>query len=565
MVRNSFVCYVMLLLAIFAHPSMSQVSAGGKAQKRKTQYPFRFKDVGKETGLLPAVGGIRGHGAAWGDVDGDGWPELFVASFHNAGSKPGMFFQNENGKFKLDGQKHLRTSGMGSGALFLDLTNNGRLDLYVSNCAIKNRDPVRQIPSYLFQNKGKGKFVDVTKKSGTTLPLFAGRGIAALDYDGDGLLDFVCCERYYGKVKHGPTLFRNLGNYQFTNVSKGVGLPPKLSGLSVAVADVNNDTWPDIFFTEGKGEHRLYLNDGKGKFKEAPGTREIFRWKGLGREDAPAGVCIADVDRNGLPDIVIGQHFESPWTDPVPPKLYLNTGVKNGIPQYKDATKSAGITPLKMRGAHVEIQDFDNDGWPDIYVSVVVFKDGKPHPVIYENLGVRDGFLRFRESAFGLTDFPTAKDKAVRRSGPFFDKLLKEKKVIYMAAAPSADFNRDGKLDLFLAHWWISQPSLLLRNETPAGNWLDVQIVGKKGINRMGIGSQVRLYPAGKLGKKSALLGAREIAIGYGYCSGQEAISHFGLGKHTAVDVEVILPHDKGKLVRKNVKANQRITISNGR
>src|SRR5437764_1394255 len=84
--------------------------------------------------------------------------------------------------------------------------------------------------------------------------------------DGDGRLDLVTCERYYGAVKYGPALFRNLGNYLFENVARDAGLPAGLSGLGVAVADVNNDGWPDVFLTSGDGEHRLYLNDGKGKF-----------------------------------------------------------------------------------------------------------------------------------------------------------------------------------------------------------------------------------------------------------------------------------------------------------
>jgi len=130
-----------------------------------------------------------------------------------------------------------------------------------------------------------------------------------------------------------------------------------------------------------------------------------------------------------------------------------------------------------------------------------------------------------------------------------------------MAAGPSADFDRDGKLDLFLANWWLESRSLLLRNETPGGNWLDLRVEGANGINRMGIGARVAIYPAGKLGEAAALLGSREIGIGYGYCSGQEAVAHFGLGQEKSVDVEVTLPHGKGKLTRKGVTANQRLTI----
>lgn len=554
-------CHVVLMsVGILAVATLIALGQGEQKPPAAGAYPFVFRDVGDETGLYPHVGGIRGHGAAWGDVDGSGWPSLFVATFHNAGSKSSMFFRSDKGKFRPDAQEPLRTSGAGSGALFLDLTNNGRLDLYVSNC-VHGKEGVTTAPNVLFRNDGGGKFTDVSKDSGAILPGYAGRGVAALDFDGDGRLDLVTCERYYGAVKYGPALFRNLGDYHFANVAQDAGLPAGLSGLGVAVADVNNDGWPDLFLTNGDGNHRLLLNDGKGKFREAPGTREVFRWKCPSSEDNPAGVCIADVNRDGLPDIVIGHHYKAPWKGPTPIRLYLNRGIKDGNPTFEDVTEAAGLGPLTMKAPHVEIQDFDNDGWPDIYVSIVKFKDGKPYPVIYRNLGVRDGIPRFREDAWAVNDFPNKEDLAVKRTGALFDKIIKDQKIIYMAAGPSGDYDRDGRLDLFLCNWWVESRSLLLRNETPGGNWLDVRVEGSNGVNRMGIGSKVKVYPAGKLGDASALVGCREISAGYGYCSGQEAVAHFGLGKEVGVDVEVILPHGKGTLVRKATEANQRITV----
>jgi hypothetical protein len=102
---------------------------------------------------------------------------------------------------------------------------------------------------------------------------------------------------------------------------------------------------------------------------------------------------------------------------------------------------------------------------------------------------------------------------------------------------------------------------MLLHNETKGGNWLRVQVEGTRGVNRMGIGSRVNLYAEGKLGEASALLGCREIATGYGYASGQPAYAHFGLGQAEKVDVEVILPHGKGKLKHKGVAANQVLKV----
>ena len=77
----------------------------------------------------------------------------------------------------------------------------------------------------------------------------------------------------------------------------------------------------------------------------------------------------------------------------------------------------------------------------------------------------------------------------------------------------------------------------------------------------MGIGSRIKSYSAGKLGDASALLGCQDLAVGFGYASGQAAIAHFGLGKEESVDLEVTLPHGKGKITQKGVKADQRITL----
>ena len=90
---------------------------------------------------------------------------------------------------------------------------------------------------------------------------------------------------------------------------------------------------------------------------------------------------------------------------------------------------------------------------------------------------------------------------------------------------------------------------------------LQVAVQGSKGVNRMGIGARVKLYTAGRLGEPAALLGCREIATGYGYASGQPAYAHFGLGKAATADVEVILPHGKGKLTRTSVRANQVLVV----
>ena len=146
------------------------------------QTPFAFRDVGDETGLFPSIAGIAGHGVGWGDVNGDGWPDLYVGTFggHPYGSKPNQLFLNRNGKFELDPQPQLRVLGRANGAVFADFDNDGDLDLYATNHAIDGKasgQPHYGEPNHLFRNEGGGKFTDVSAVSGTCL---AGKSIAQL-------------------------------------------------------------------------------------------------------------------------------------------------------------------------------------------------------------------------------------------------------------------------------------------------------------------------------------------------------------------------------------------------
>ena len=305
----------------------------------------------------------------------------------------------------------------------------------------------------------------------------------------------------------------------------------------------------------------MLLNDGQGKYHEPPDLRKQFAWSGAGGDNMICGAACGDVNRDGLLDLVLGQHFDSPWKSPVANRLYLNRGSELGTPKFEDITELAGLVPLPMKAPHVELQDFDNDGWPDLYASVVKFAAEQPHPLIFKHQGLRAGLPQFREQTLAVNDFPTAEDKGLKRPALLFEKMIREKKILYTAPGPSGDYDNDGRLDLFLASWWPEAPSLLLHNETRSGHWLQVQVQGSNGVNRMGVGSRVNIYAADRIGQPAALLGSQEIMIGYGYVSSHAAYAHFGLGAETSVAVEVILPNGKGKRQQLNVKANQRITV----
>ena len=357
------------LVVLLAFLSVSLIAASSRADEQ----PFQFSDMAKQAGLMPGARSIKGHSAGWGDVNGDGWVDLYIGGFHTQpDSKSSRFFRNNKGRFFLDPQKNLRISTRPTGSIFVDFDNDGDLDLYVSSMPKAEGSKLVSKLGYelrgcsLFRNEGDGQFTDVSKGNGACPAAFGGRSAAAIDYDGDGLPDLLVGEEpgigYNGSKTHSSRLFRNLGKLQFEDVTQKAGIPADIPGLGVAAADVNNDGKPDLFIACGTGGNRLFLNEGNGKLREAPGSREIFAWPTSRGDDMVCGVCFGDVNGDGLLDIVIGQHYLLPWVRPVANRLYINRGITKGVPTFEDITDKAGLVPLPLKSPHVEIQDFDNDG-----------------------------------------------------------------------------------------------------------------------------------------------------------------------------------------------------------
>ena len=242
---------------------------------------FVFRDVGDEAGLFPHVAGIQGHGAGWGDVDGDGWLDLYVGTFPKAGAKPNLFFRNEQGKFRLDEQGTLRLSARATGVVFADLDNDGDLDLYVGS--------MPQPKNGLAAARSSATTARASSPTSrrTTAPA---RRVRRPQRHGARLRRRRPA-RPARRRRSAPRLQR-LDDEKLAAVSAiwascssrtcraTVGLPADTPGLGVAAADVNNDGWPDFFLASQRGGNVLFLNDGKGKFREVPGSRKTFAWKG---------------------------------------------------------------------------------------------------------------------------------------------------------------------------------------------------------------------------------------------------------------------------------------------
>jgi hypothetical protein len=505
---------------------------------------IRFSDITDAAGLRAPLAGIMGHGGAWGDIDGDGLIDLFVGGFADrpnaeyapaAGAVTNKVFRNSGDeKFAAVDQPEVSTFARTSGAIFADLDNNGTPELYVANNAkqkaARSEEPQHTAQvrhSQLFRNDG-GKFVDISAESGACPEtLFTARNVAVLDYDNDGLLDLFLIEDKFTREPR-SVLLRNLGGLKFKDVTAEARLPLDIFGLGLGVADLNGDNRPDFFVSHG---NRLFLSQPGNSYREAVELNQVFKHEPLDGEDWPCGVAFGDLNRDGLMDLVVSAHSIRARN-----RVFLNHGIEDGLPQFHEITKEAGLADVvPVRCPHVEIQDFDNDGWPDIYLSAAWLDERGVTPLIYRHDGLRDRLPHFTPP---------------RVIAP---------PMVYYPAGPSGDFNRDGRLDLFLINWFSGNHSRLLRNDSPSRNWIQVCVKGRT-TNRMGIGARVRIFSSSHGGEAKYLLGLQEVGTGYGYASGQPAICHFGLGEAAEIDLEVQLP--TGTFVKKlGVKAGQLITI----
>jgi hypothetical protein len=533
-----------LTTSVFMTVYVSFCAAGGLLPA-DTQ-SIEFRDVASHVGLDEPLAGMMAHAAAWGDIDGDGDLDLYVAGFCDRpdeeyrpapGPVPARLLRNHSaGRFERVASAALESCGRTSDALFVDLNNDRQTDLYVANntrraptlaSGVQRDAQLRR--SALYRND-RGSFVDVSAVAGTCLTAPGStRSIGALDYDADGLLDLMVVDDRFGPPAR-TRLCRNLGGFRFQDVTVAVGLPADLFGLDVAIADLNADHRPDLFVSHS---NRFFLSAG-GRYVEPPGLKRTFAWQPLDAEDWPAGAAFGDLNRDGRLDLVVGIHHERARN-----RVYLNEGLVDGVPRFQDVSDEVGIPArLTNKSPHVEIQDFDNDGWPDLYFATGwLEEDGSITPLVLRNRGAKNGRPHF--------DSPRP--------------ILEAAPLVYFPAGPSGDYDGDGRLDVLLANWFPSNRSRLLKNVSGKHRWLDVTVLGRT-INHQGIGTAVRIYRAGEMGNAAARLGFQEIGAGQGFGSGQAPVAHFGVAGQASVDLELVFP-DGSRAFRHHVATGQRVAV----
>jgi hypothetical protein len=301
------------------------------------------------------------------------------------------------------------------------------------------------------------KFVHNAGRTGKKwLPETMGPGAAFFDADGDGWLDILIVngKDLIPKGRRTPAaLYRNNHNGTFTDITKGSGLDIDIYGMGVSIADYDNDGRDDIYITALGGDH-LFHNEGNGHFKDV--TRE----SGIANAAFSASAAWVDYDRDGKLDLFVANYVN--WTKEkdlwcsldgatksyctpesykgTSSKLYRNLG--NG--KFEDVTVKAGLADPTSKSLGVAILDFNNDGWPDLFVA----NDTQPNK-LYRNL--QNG--TFKEE--GLTAGVAFGEDGVARGAMGVD---------------AADYDRSGRPSLAVGNF-ANQMIGLYRND---GNGLFV-------------------------------------------------------------------------------------------
>lgn len=527
--------------------------------------PIEFTDVTAQAGVhfkhnsgafgkkyLPET---LGPGCAFLDYDNDGWQDILLVNSTNWPEHKGaktflaLYHNNHDGTFTdVTASAGLAVEMYGIGAAVADYDNDGFDDIYIT-CVGNN---------HLFRNLGNGKFADVTAKAGVADPGFSTSAVW-FDYDKDGKLDLFVCHYVEwspetdkfctldGKNKsyctpqsykgQSATLYHNLGNGKFENVTQKAGLnDPTSKSLGVAVFDYNDDGWPDLFVANDTEPNKLYKNNGNGTFTDEALTAGVaFSESGTAR--AGMGVDTADYDDSGHQSIVIGNFTNESMA------LYHNDGT--GL--FTNEANVSGIGKMSAQSLTFAtfFFDYDLDGLLDIFaanghvsddISVVQpnVKYAQP-PHLFHNKGKK----KFEEVSARL-------GRALQRA-------------IVGRGAAYGDFDNDGDLDLLIMT--NNGAARLLRNDNGNQNdLLRVKTVGTKS-NRDGIGARLTLKTAAGAQLTSY------VKTGSSYCSQSEFPVTFGLGKADpakAMRLEIAWPSGQVDVIP-DVKPDQSITVQEGK
>lgn len=413
-----------------------------------------------------------------------------------AGPPKGRLYRNDLVIAK-DGSRQLKfvdvtdksgivANGYGMGVAAGDINNDGWIDLYVCNLG----------SNQMFLNRGDGTFIDVTKKTNSDDARWS-TSAAFFDYDRDGWLDLfvanyvdfsvannpVCYANSSAKDYCGPKAFRpvsdrlfhNKGDGTFEDVTVSSGIINEYgAGLGVVTDDFNGDGWPDIYVANDGDPNQLWINQKNGTFKNQAmlGGAAVNR---DGQPEAGMGVDAGDFDGDGDDDIFLTHLMEETNT------LYANLGDGS----FEDRTLEAGLG-LKTRrytGFGTAWFDYDNDGWLDLLSAngavrtlEELARKGDRYPLGQPN------------QLFHNTGKGSFIEVSAAEAGEAFQLLEVSR------GAAFGDIDNDGDTDVLISNN-NGQARLLLNQVGNRNHWLGLRLTGGK-MNRDMLGARVEIVVA---------------------------------------------------------------------
>ena len=416
-----------------------------------------FTDVTKEAGLASAGNGNYGMGVAVGDYDNDGYPDLYVTNY----GKNILYHNNGDGTFTDVTEKAgVAAGGWSESAGFFDYDNDGKLDLFVTR--------------YMLWDTKTSKMCG-------------------------GEWHTYCPPEEFPATT--SILYHNRGDGTFEDVSQKSGIAAKKGrGLGVAFADYDDDGFTDIFVANDGMQQFLFHNNGNGTFTER-GLESGAALSEDGRRLSGMGVVFQDYDNDGRPDIIVTELPREIYG------VYHNEG--KGYFSYQSLQTGLGMLSSGSSGWSVGLEDFDNDGWKDLFVA-------QGH--VLDNVEQIDPSLRYKELPL----------LAMNREGRFERVDPGTNTPAAGRGAAFGDLNNDGWQDVVMTI--LDGKAQVFMNPGGKQHWLVIKLRGTRS-NRDGLGARVRVKGQTRFATTSG-----------GYLSASDKRLHFGLGAEKTAKVEIKWP-----------------------
>jgi hypothetical protein len=529
----------------------------------------------------------NGGGVALGDINNDGLLDIFFAGNQTSNK---LYLNMGDLKFKdITQESGLATTDIWStGVSMVDINNDGLLDIFVCKSGPPGGENRH---NQLFINKGYSTFSEQSEAYG-----IADSGLSQhavfFDYDKDGDLDMYLLsnsgrsvgiydlrlgQREQRDPDGGNKLYRNDGDH-FTDVSEAAGIYGSSIGygLGVTVADLNGDSWPDLYVSNDFFERDyLYLNNQDGTFQES--LSEILPEISL----ASMGADIADLDNDMHLDIFVTEMLpedmtrvktKTPFEDWDKAQANIQAGYHHqftrntlqrnmgmrpdgNLPVFAEVARQAGVHATDWSWGAL-IFDADNDGLKDIFVANGIVKDLTDFDFVDFYVNNQENINEFRADSVLLTkmidEFPSVPQQNYwyKNKGDWeFENLAQTsglEQLTFSTGAVYGDLDNDGDLELIINN--LNERAFIYQNlsmENKLGNFLKLNLGNA-------FGAKAICYSAGKTF-------IQEFQPVKGYMSSVDQKLHFGLGSITVLDsLKIIWPDNQVTLLEK-VAVNQEL------